>query len=166
MAAQKELQVQQKREVEKPEETTVPARFYQPNTDIFEDEGSLTVVMEMPGVQKGNVEIKIEKNVLDIEGKIDFSKYQNLEPLYTEYNVGHYKRSFSLSSKIDQSKISAEMNDGLLTLVLPKAATSRANPVALPVRALMPRPASRPGRAAWRPARRRGAAPVSNTARP
>ena len=121
MAAQKELQVQQKREVEKPEETTVPARFYQPNTDIFEDEGSLTVVMEMPGVQKGNVEIKIEKNVIDIEGKIDFSKYQDLDPVYTEYNVGHYRRSFSLSSKIDQDKIGAELNDGLLTLVLPKA---------------------------------------------
>jgi HSP20 family molecular chaperone IbpA len=121
MAAQKELEVQQKREVEKPQETTVPARFYQPNTDIFEDEGSLTVVMEMPGVQKGNVGITIEKNVLDVEGKIDFSPYEDLEPLYTEYNVGHYKRSFSLSSKIDQSKISAEMDDGLLTLVLPKA---------------------------------------------
>jgi HSP20 family molecular chaperone IbpA len=121
MAAQKELEVQQKREVEKPQETTVPARFYQPNTDIFEDEGSLTVVMEMPGVQKDNVGITIEKNVLDVEGKIDFSPYEDLEPLYTEYNVGHYKRSFSLSSKIDQSKISAEMDDGLLTLVLPKA---------------------------------------------
>jgi HSP20 family molecular chaperone IbpA len=121
MAAQKELEVQQKREVEKPQETTVPARFYQPNTDIFEDEGSLTVVMEMPGVQKDNVGITIEKNVLDVEGKIDFSTYEDLEPVYTEYNVGHYKRSFSLSSKIDQSRISAEMDDGLLTLVLPKA---------------------------------------------
>jgi HSP20 family molecular chaperone IbpA len=121
MAAQKELQVQQKREVEQPEETTVPARFYQPNTDIFEDEISLTVVMEMPGVQRGNLEIKIEKNVLDVEGKIDFSAYKDLEPVYTEYNVGHYRRSFSLSSKIDQEKISADLNDGLLTLVLPKA---------------------------------------------
>ena len=121
MVAQQELQVQKKREVEKPEETTVPARFYQPNTDIFEEEGSLTLVMEMPGVQKDNVDITIEKNVLDVEGKIDFSKYEELEPVYTEYNVGHYKRSFSLSSKIDQGKISAEMNDGLLTLVLPKA---------------------------------------------
>lgn len=121
MAAQKELQVQQKREVEKPQETTVPARFYQPNTDIFEEEGSLTLIMEMPGVQKENVDITIEKNVLDVEGKIDFSKYEDLEPIYTEYNVGHYKRGFSLSSKIDQSKISAEMDNGLLTLVLPKA---------------------------------------------
>ena len=121
MAAQQELKVQQKREVEKPEETTVPARFYQPNTDIFEDEGSLTLVMEMPGVQKQNVDITIEKNILAVEGKIDFSKYEDLEPVYTEYNVGHYKRSFSLSSKIDQNRISAEMDNGLLTLVLPKA---------------------------------------------
>ncbi len=121
MTAQKELEVQQKREVEKPQETTVPARFYQPNTDIFEEEASLTLVMEMPGVRKDNVDITIEKNVLSIEGKIDFSQYENLEPVYTEYNVGPYKRSFSLSSKIDQSKISAEMVDGLLTLVLPKA---------------------------------------------
>ena len=121
MAAQQELQVQKKREVEKPEETTVPARFYQPNTDIFEDEGSLTLVMEMPGVQKQNVDITIEKNILAVEGKIDFSKYEDLEPVYTEYNVGHYKRSFSLSSKIDQNRISAEMDNGLLTLVLPKA---------------------------------------------
>jgi len=121
MTAQKELQVQQKREVEKPQETTVPTRFYQPTTDIFEEESSLTLVMEMPGVQKENVDITIEKSVLDVEGKIDFSKYEDLEPVYTEYNVGHYKRNFSLSSKIDQSKISAEMDNGLLTLVLPKA---------------------------------------------
>jgi len=131
MATQKELEVQQKREVEKPQETTVPARFYQPNTDIFEDEGSLTLVMEMPGVQKDNVDITIEKNVLDVEGKIDFSKYEELEPVYTEYNVGHYKRSFSLSSKIDQSKISADMNDGLLTLVLPKAEEAKPRTISI-----------------------------------
>jgi HSP20 family molecular chaperone IbpA len=131
MAAQQELQVQKKREVEKPEETTVPARFYQPNTDIFEDEGSLTLVMEMPGVLKDNVDITIEKNVLDVEGTIDFSKYEELEPVYTEYNVGHYKRSFSLSSKIDQSKISADMNDGLLTLVLPKAEEAKPRTISI-----------------------------------
>ena len=119
--AQQELQVQQKREVEKKQERTVPARTYLPTTDIFETEQELTVVMEMPGVDRQNVEVTVENNVLSVSGRIDFSKYEGLQPVYTEYNVGHYARSFELSSKIDQGKITADLKDGVMTLVLPKA---------------------------------------------
>jgi HSP20 family protein len=120
MATKQELQVQQKRELEKKEETTVPARVFVPTADIYEAEDALTVVMEMPGVDKANVDIRVEDDILKVEGKLDFSKYQGLQPVYTEYNIGHYARSFSLSSKIDQSKISADLKDGVLSLVLPK----------------------------------------------
>jgi HSP20 family protein len=121
MPTRQELQVQQKRELEKKEEeSTIPARVFLPTADIYETNDALNVVLEMPGVDKNSVDIRVEDGVLKIEGRLDFSKYQGLQPLYTEYNVGHYSRSFRLSSKIDQNKIAAELNDGVLSLVLPK----------------------------------------------
>jgi HSP20 family molecular chaperone IbpA len=63
----------------------------------------------------------VENNVLTITGRIDFSNYEGLQPLYTEYNIGHYSRSFRLSNEIEQQGITAELNDGVMTLVLPKA---------------------------------------------
>jgi len=121
MASTQELQVQKKRELENKEETTIPARMFVPAADIFEGENDLTVVLEMPGVEKGNVDIRVEDGVLNVEGRLDLTKYQGLQPLYTEYNIGHYSRSFRLSNKIDQNKIAAEMKDGVLSLKLPKA---------------------------------------------
>jgi HSP20 family molecular chaperone IbpA len=122
MAPAQELEVQQKRELEKKEEPTTPARTFLPNTDIYETEDTLMVVMEMPGVDNEHVDIRLEDDVLSVAGRIDFSKYEKLQPVYTEYNIGYYRRSFSLSpSSIDEHKISADMKDGVLTLTLPKA---------------------------------------------
>ena len=114
MASTQELQVQKKRELENNEETTIPARIFMPATDIYEAEDALTVILEMPGVEKSNVSIHVEDGALNVEGRLDLAKYRGLQPLYTEYNIGHYSRSFRLSSKIDQSKIAAEMKEGVL----------------------------------------------------
>ena len=122
MAPAQELEVQPKRELEKREESTTPVRSFVPNTDIFETEDALMVVMELPGVDREHTEITVEDNVLDVSGRIDFSKYEKLQPVYTEYNIGHFRRTFSLApSSIDEQKISADMKDGVLTLTLPKA---------------------------------------------
>ena len=120
MASSQELQAQKKREIASKEETTIPARLFVPAADIYEAPDALTVILEMPGVEKSNVAISVEDGVLRVEGRLDLSKYQGLQPLYTEYNIGHYSRSFRLSSRIDQSKIAAEMKDGVLSLQLPK----------------------------------------------
>jgi HSP20 family protein len=118
MASRQELQVQKKREQETREESTIPARVFVPSADIYETQDALTVIL--PGVEKSNVDVRVEDGVLSVLGKLDLSKYQGLQPLYVEYNVGHYSRSFQLSSKVDQSKSAAELKDGVLSLKLPK----------------------------------------------
>jgi HSP20 family molecular chaperone IbpA len=120
MARSQELEVQQKKELVSKDEKTTPARHYMPNTDIYETDEALIVVMEMPGVEKKDLDVRLENDALRVEGRLDFSKYEGLEPLYTEYNIGHFTRAFSLSSKIDQQQISAQHEDGVLTLTLKK----------------------------------------------
>jgi HSP20 family protein len=129
MATRQELQVQQKRELDKKDEDTIPARVFLPTADIYETDGALNVVLEMPGVEKNSVDIRVEDGVLKIDGRLDFSKYQGLQPLYTEYNVGHYSRSFRLPSRIDQNKIAAELKDGVLSLALPKVEEAKARTI-------------------------------------
>jgi len=127
-----ELKVQQKRELEKKEETTIPARIFLPTADIYETQDALCVILEMPGVAREHVDIRVEEGVLKVEGRLDFSKYQELQALYTEYNVGNYARSFRLSSKIDPNKIAAELKDGVLILTLPKV--EEAKPITIQVK--------------------------------
>jgi HSP20 family protein len=126
-----ELAVQEKKELVSKEESTVPARYYVQNTDIYETDDALIVVMEIPGVEKKSVDVNIENDVLRVEGRIDFAKYEGLEPLYTEYNVGHFARSFTLSNKIDQQQITAQVADGLLTLTLKKAKEAMPRKIAI-----------------------------------
>ena len=120
MARSQALEVQEKKELMSKDEKTVPARYYVPTTDIYETEDALTLVMEMPGVDKQAVDVNVENDVLRVEARIDFSKYVGLE-LYTEYNIGYFARSFTLSSKIDQQQISAELDEGVPRLTLKKA---------------------------------------------
>ena len=121
MATAQELTVRDKKELVSKEEKTVTGRHYVPYADIYETNDALCVVMEMPGVERTNLNVALEDNALRVDGQIDFSKYEGMEPVYTGYNIGHYTRSFTLSNKIDRERISAQLDDGVLTLTLPKA---------------------------------------------
>jgi HSP20 family protein len=125
-----ELAVQEKKELAG-EEKTVPGRFFVPSTDVYETEEGLTLVMEMPGASRDNLNVSLEEGVLKIEGRLDPSKYNGLDPIYTEYNVGHYARSFSLSDKVDQDNIGAKLEDGVLTLTLPKSPAAKPRRIAI-----------------------------------
>ncbi len=131
MAERKEMAVREKKELAAKEEKTIPGRYYIPYADIYEAEEALAVVMEMPGVEKKDLDVNVEKDVLQVDGRIDFAKYKDMEPVYAEYNVGHYARSFTLGSAVDREKISASLEDGVLTLTLPKAKHAQPRKIAI-----------------------------------
>jgi HSP20 family protein len=120
MSEQTSLEVQEKKELVTKGEKTAPARTFVPTTDIYETAEALKVVMEVPGVDRDHIDIRVEEDTLTVEARIDTAKYDGLEPLYTEYNVGPFARSFALSQQIDQQRIAAALEDGVLTLTLGK----------------------------------------------
>jgi HSP20 family protein len=129
--ASQEVAPQGKKELTAAEERTEAGKFFSPYTDIHETPSAVVVTMEMPGVDKGSVDIRLEKGVLTIKGTIDSNRYASLTPLYSEYNVGNFVRTFNVSTKIDGEKISAAIADGVLTVNLPKAAEAVARRIAV-----------------------------------
>jgi len=109
-----------KRELTQADERTEAGKFFSPYTDIQETERAVIVTMEMPGVGKDAIDIQLEKGVLTVKGAIDSTRYESVRPLYTEYNVGNFVRTFTVSPKVDASSISATVADGVLTIELPK----------------------------------------------
>ena len=122
MDENKIIEVQRKQAIKAKEEKTIPGQYYMPYTDIYETTESLEVVMEIPGVDKKDVHINLDNNMISIECTVDLEKYKNYKPVYTEYNIGNFSRSFTLSSEIDKAAIQAKVEDGVLRLVLPKLA--------------------------------------------
>lgn len=121
----KDIVAQEKKELQSEKEHTVQGKRYIPATDIVETEAELLVYMDMPGVDKEKVNVKVEKNVLSIDGEIDSKPYADIKPLYSEYNIGHYTRNFELSNEIDMEHIEAKIEDGVLLLTLPKIPESQ-----------------------------------------
>jgi HSP20 family protein len=99
------------------------AIYIAPPVDIFENENSLVVVVDMPGVHKDGVDIRIDDNILTIKGNAKYAQQANV--LRQEFTLQNYYRQFQLSDEVDQSKISAESNNGVLTITLPKAEKSK-----------------------------------------
>jgi HSP20 family molecular chaperone IbpA len=103
------------------EEHTRPGRTYVPSVDIYETPDSLWLRADMPGVDENSLEVNVVNGLLSIEGWVSVKEYENLQPVYTEYNIGNYSRRFTLSNEIDTNRITAKIVNGVLELELPKA---------------------------------------------
>jgi len=116
-----ELEIKRKNELDKKNEYTRAEKIFTPDVDIYENDEALMMEVEMPGVHKGAVEVNLDNNLLTLRGRIEPKEYKDYRPLYGEYNIGHYERVFELGQKINQEKIKANMEDGILYLTIPKA---------------------------------------------
>ena len=119
-AEAKELKVKEKQEVATDTEQTRPGVVYTPDVDIFESDADITLLADMPGVTTENLNIDLRDDVLTLTGDAITDVGDTEKPVIVEYGVGKYHRQFTLSEVVDQAKITAELKDGVLRLVLPK----------------------------------------------
>ncbi len=95
----------------------IEGRAAVPACSIAEDAGLVSVRIEMPGVPKDGIEIKIEGNSLAVEGRRPEARFEG-RYLVRERRAGSFRKSFTLDETIDREKVEAELSDGILNLRL------------------------------------------------
>lgn len=103
---------------------TYQGRYFEPPVDIYETADALVVTADLPGARPEDIQTDVHDNQLTLTAKVT-PPDPKWKPVYREYAVGHYLRRFRLGQQIDQSKITGELKDGVLTLTLPKADTAK-----------------------------------------
>lgn len=91
-----------------------------PPADIFETENEYVLKADLPGVKKESLEIVLDNNHLDIKGTVDGEYKINKNLRYSEFDLYNFHRNFKVGNDIDGNKISAAVDNGVLTLTLPK----------------------------------------------
>ena len=129
----KEIQVKNKQEVTTPAEQTAPGVVFTPDVDIFETEKETILLADIPGVKAEDLNIDLRDDILTLSGEVAAFEGSDESPVLTEYEVGRYYRQFTLLDVIDQSKIDAQLKDGVLRLTLPKV--EKASPRKISVKA-------------------------------
>jgi len=116
----KELQAKGKTAVPTPAESTRPGPVFAPAVDIVETDRELILLADIPGVKSSELAIDLNDGVLTLSGDAEPPENQTESDIFREYRTGKYFRQFTVSEVIDQSKIEAELKDGVLRLHLPK----------------------------------------------
>ena len=106
-------------------EQTRTGPVYSPAVDIFENDNTITLLADMPGVKASDLEIDLRENVLTLSGRVATPVAASESNVLREYRPGTFLRQFTLSEAIDQPKIDAQLADGVLRLELPKVEKAR-----------------------------------------
>lgn len=116
----KALQAKEKAEVPVPAEQTRPGPTFTPAVDIFETDEGLTLLADVPGVKADDLKVDLRDNILTLSGEVKAPEGPEEVDVIREYRTGKYFREFTISEVIDQSRIDAELKNGVLRLRLPK----------------------------------------------
>ena len=94
---------------------------FNPSVNTREGESAYHVEVDLPGIEKENVDVKVEDNILTISGKREFKNEIKKEDYYKmESSYGSFSRSFTLPQEVDAENIRAASNDGVLEVIVPK----------------------------------------------
>jgi HSP20 family protein len=106
-------------------------RAVRPAIDVFEDSSGITLLADLPGVPKDQLEIKIDGDSLLVEGRVQQRTPEGLQAAYAEVQVPLYRRTFTLSRELDTTGVEANLKDGVLTLRIPKQAHAQPRRIAV-----------------------------------
>ena len=113
-------------------EATRSGPVFTPAVDIFETESAIAVLADMPGVTADELTIDLRENVLTLNGRVDLPEGEKEVDVLREYESGgSYFRRFTLADTIDQSKIEASFEDGVLRLELPKVEAAKPRKISI-----------------------------------
>ena len=105
--------------------------YIRPVVDIYQTREGYVLEAELPGVSKDGVSIQLEGNLLTVEGRRTAPALPESEFFYRESSAADFRRVFELDPAIDAGKISARMEQGILTLTLPKAEAAKPRKIAV-----------------------------------
>jgi HSP20 family molecular chaperone IbpA len=100
-------------------------RYVVPPVDVFENDASITLLADLPGVAKEQLHVRVDGDNLVLEATAGTSSPENMELVYGEAQCPAYRRQFTLSRELDAGRIEAQLRDGVLRLTIPKAEEAR-----------------------------------------
>jgi HSP20 family protein len=121
MAESKDVKTGRSGDVEK----HAPETELRATVDIFEDAEGITLLADMPGVDKEHLNLEVANDALTVEGEVKIDMPEGIEALYADVRSTRYRRSFGLSGELETGEIDATLKDGVLRVRIPKRAEAR-----------------------------------------
>jgi HSP20 family protein len=104
-----------------------------PAVDVFEDSTGITLYADLPGVPKEHLNVRVEGETLLLDAALALAVPQDMQASHAEVQRTRYRRAFTLSRELDPDKVSAEFNNGVLRMRIPKAAHAQPRRIAVQV---------------------------------